>query len=85
MIIDMILNRKGFEEDGVMDYYNPKYFYDMMMAYGEYGGSGWDIARAMDIGSEDDVRKELCKYIDNNHYNPQIKDYINSVEWIKED
>lgn len=85
MIIDMILDRKEFEEDGVMDYYDPKRFYDMMMAYGEDGGSGWDIARAMDFGSENDVRKELCKYIDNNNYNPQIKDYINSVEWIKED
>ena len=31
MIIDIILDRKGFEEDGVTDYYNPKYFYDMMM------------------------------------------------------
>ena len=83
MIIDMILDRKGFEEeDGIMDYYNPREFYHDMM---EYGGSGLDIARAMDYGTEDDVRKELCKYIDNNNYNPQIKDYINSVEWIKED
>lgn len=83
MIIDMILDRKGFEEDGVMDYYNPKRFYDMMMAYGEDGGSGFAIARAMDCGTEDDVRRELCGYIDRNQYNPEIKDYINSVEWIK--
>lgn len=84
MIIDIILDRKGFEEDGVTDYYNPKYFYDMMMAYGEYGGSGYDIARAMDSGTEDDVRRELCRYIDNNNYNPQIKDYINNRDWIME-
>ena len=80
----MILDRKGFEEDGDMNYYNPKHFYDMMMAYGSDGGSGFDIARAMDCGTEDDVRRELCKYIDGNGYNPEIKKYINSVEWIRE-
>ena len=83
MIIDMILDRKGFEEVGFVDYYDSKHFYDMMMAYGEDGGSGWDIARAMDYGTEDDVRRELCEYIDRNQYNPEIKDYINSVEWIE--
>ena len=82
MIVDRILDRKGFEEDGVMDYYNPREFYHDMM---EYGGSGFDIARAMDYGTEDDVRKELCKYIDRNNYNPQIKDYINRVNWIGEE
>ena len=82
MIVDRILDRKGFEEDGVMDYYNPREFYYDMMAYGGYGD---DIARAMDYGTEDDVKRELCKYIDRNNYNPQIKDYINSVDWIGEE
>ena len=81
MIIDRILDRKGFEEDGVMDYYNPREFYHDMMAY---GGSGINIARAMDCGTEDDVRKELCGYIDRNNYNPQIKEFINKVNWICE-
>ena len=81
MIIDMILDRKGFEENGVMDYYNPRKFYHDMM---EYGGSGFAIARAMDCGTEDDVRRELCKYIDRNNYNSQIKEYINKVDWICE-
>ena len=86
MIIDCILDRKGFEEDGVMDYYNPRDFYWSMMSYGSMDmGNGYDIARAMDGGNEDDVRRELCKYIDDNKYSPEIKDYINSVEWIKEE
>lgn len=85
MIIDMILDRKGFEEDGYTDYYRPKHFYDMMMAYGSDGGSGFAIARAMDSGTEDDVRRELCGYIDRNNYNPEIKEYINSVNWINEE
>lgn len=80
MIIDMILDRKGWEEEGVMDYYNPRQFYHHMM---EYGGSGFNIACAMDYGEEEDVKRELCKYIDNNNYNPQIKEYVNSVEWLK--
>ena len=86
MIIDCILDRKGFEEDGVMDYYNPRDFYWSMMSYESMDmGNGYDIARAMDGGNEDDVRRELCKYIDDNKYSPEIKDYINSVEWIKEE
>ena len=80
MIIDCILDRKWYEEIGKPNY-NPQQFYNDCM---EYGGSGWYIARAMDFGTEDEVREMLCEYIDNNQYNPEIKDYINSVDWIME-
>lgn len=80
MIVDRILDRKDFEQDGIMDYYNPRQFYYDMM---EYGGHGTEIARAMDYGTEEDVRKELCKYIDDCKYSPEIKDYINSVKWLE--
>ena len=40
------------------------------------------ITLAMDYGTEADVRKALCRYIDDNDYNEKIKDYINSRDWL---
>ena len=40
------------------------------------------ITIAMDYGTEEDVRKALCRYIDDNEYNEKIKDYINSRAWL---
>lgn len=80
MIIDRILDRKGWEEDGKYDYYDPKEFYNDMMGYADMGGE--EIARAMDFGEEEDVRRELCKYITDHNYNPEICKYINSVNWL---
>lgn len=75
MIIDRILDRKEY------GYYKPDKFYKDML---DYGGYGKDISLAMDYGTEEDVRRELCKYIDGCEYNPEIKDYINSVSWLTE-
>lgn len=80
MIIDRILDRKGWEEDGKYDYYDPKEFYNDMMSYADMGGE--EIARAMDFGEEEDVQRELCKYITDHNYNPEICKYINSVNWL---
>ena len=74
MIVDLILDRK----DGAK--YNAHDFYVDVMGYGEIGE---DITRAMDFGTESDVRRELCEYITANEYNPAICDYINSREWLK--
>lgn len=79
MIIDLILERKGWEEDGCA-VYNPHDFYMDVMRYGDVGE---DITMAMDYGEESDVRRELCNYIVRNEYNPAICDYINSREWLK--
>lgn len=77
MIIDKILDRYDGEPEG--EVYRPEDFYrDMVL----YGGSGEDIARAMDFGTEEDVRRELCKYIVGNDYNPEICEYINSRCWL---
>lgn len=77
MIIDIILDRKCGEK------YSPREFYRSIMEYGEmWPGIAWPIARAMDGGTEKDVKRELCEYIDNNGYNPEIKEYINSVNWL---
>lgn len=48
----------------------------------EYGSVGEDIRQALDYGTEEDVKRALCGYIDGNEYNPEIKDYINSVDWL---
>lgn len=75
MIIDLILDRKdGFTE------YDPKNFFNDCM---DYHGTGDGITRAMDSGREEDVKRELCRYIIRNHYNTEICNYINSVNWIE--
>lgn len=77
MIIDLILDRK----DGYK--YNPKEFYNEVMEYGDIWPELADpITRAMDSGTEQDVKNELCLYITKCGYNPQICNYINSVEWL---
>ena len=111
MIIDLILDRKDFEESdeisvatykfselwtplaelyapedipeqfrGCFTYhYNARGFYHRVMGYGAIGDA---ITAAMDYGTEEDVKRALCDYIDRNDYNPDIKNYINSVAWL---
>jgi hypothetical protein len=41
------------------------------------------VYKALIDGSEDKVKDELCKYIDDEWYGSRlIKDYINSVNWL---
>lgn len=77
MIIDLILDRKdGFG-------YSPREFYNDVMEYGrEFGEMAFKIARAMDMGEEEDVKNELCNYVIEQDYNPEICDYINNVNWL---
>lgn len=76
MIIDLILNRR----DGEL--YSPKQFYNDVMGYESVCGIGYSISRALDYGSEKQVKKALCDYIVNNDYNLNIMKYINSVKWL---
>lgn len=77
MIIDLILDRKSGEA------YEPREFYYDVVGYGEiWPDLAWPIARAIDEGTEQDVKNELCAYIDKAGYNTVIKEYINSVEWL---
>lgn len=84
MIIDLILDRKDddtvFTEYGNKPY-TAKRFYRQLVEYGEIGS---DIQRAFDGGTEQDIKRELCRYIDKQEYNPEIKNYINSVTWLVE-
>ena len=77
MIIDLILDRK----DGSS--YTTKKFYDNVMAYEE--GTDYKISRALNGGTEEDVRKVLCDYIILNNYNPKICNYINKVTWLEDE
>lgn len=81
MIIDLILDRKDNDKAGIHNYdaYN---FYREMLAY---GGHGVAISKAMDYGTEEDVKKALKDYIDAEDYNPTIKDYIDSKTWLEAD
>jgi hypothetical protein len=75
MIIDCILDR----QDSPRTPYNPADFYRNLLAYGDVGE---DISRAMDSGTEDDVKEALRAYIITNDYNPAICAYINSQNWL---
>ncbi|MBQ8248109.1 MAG: nucleotidyltransferase domain-containing protein [Lachnospiraceae bacterium] len=78
MIIDYILDRK----DG--GGYNAHDFYMACMKYSStFKGVGDEITRAMDGGTEEDVRRTLCDYIRKNEYNPLLIDYINHLNWIE--
>lgn len=78
MIIDLILDRK----DG--DAYSPREFYNAVQEYGEvFGDVAWNITRAMDEGSELDVKAVLCRYIIDNGYNEKTCEYIISVNWLE--
>lgn len=74
MIIDLILDRKDGQE------YNPREFYFEVLDYG--GIFAERITRAMDCGTEKDIKNQLCRYIIQCLYNEDICDYINSVNWL---
>lgn len=83
MIIDEILDRKCWEEEGY-DVYNAHDFYMYCMkASTVCGRIGDEITSAMDYGENEDVQNAICNYIINNEYNPQICDYVRSKNWIE--
>jgi len=93
MIIDKILDRQGNDALLAQGYthskwfdgsirplaYSPEAFYREILPYGEIGD---DITRAMDSGTENDVKQALCNYITDQGYNPDIIDYIQSRTWL---
>lgn len=83
MVIDLILDRKAGEFK-----YNAKKAYDYIRTEEEcfdFIENGINISGAMDHGTEEDVKKQLCNYILKNDYNPEICEYINSVNWLDDD
>lgn len=81
MLIDAILDRRDDRNDGIYNY-NPKRFYEYINGFGI---ESYDrVAHAMDEGTEEDVKKALCDYIDT-EYPAHIKDFVNSVDWLTAD
>ena len=83
MIIDLILDRRDNEQSIGGDTYDAHAFYREVMEYESIFDMTRDISEALDYGTENDVRKALCSYIDREQYNPSIKDYINSKNWTE--
>ena len=79
MIIDLILDRKDNEQLNNSDDYNAKEFYNGCMRYGKIAD---EITRAMDSGTEEEVKQALCSYIQEQGYNPEIVEYIKRKKWL---
>lgn len=82
MIIDEILEAKEGQYDARNFYEyvseSEAFFNDEIME----AKSEWPISRAMDGGTNKDVQRELCAYIDQNGYSQEIKSFINKFNWI---
>jgi len=96
MIIDCILDRKFYDDMAPNGFgfgftlseirYKPEKFYSDVARYidGCAGENAVRITRAMDSGTEDDVKRELCAYVRENGYPEHVCEYINSRTWITE-
>lgn len=83
MIIDLILDRRDDVENRYIDTYNAHDFYMECMGYNSiFYGIADEITKAMDGGTEEDVKRELCMYILKNGYNTEICEFINGVNWL---
>lgn len=81
MLIDAILDRKYERENGIFRY-DPRELYNYINGW---AGNIYNfVVDAMDKGTEEDVKKALCDYIDT-EYPAHIKDFVNSVDWLTPD
>ena len=78
MIIDLILDRENGKP------YNQSEFYAEVLKFEEPTSDdidGSELARALETGTNDDVKRELVIYVAVNGYDLEIINYIMSVEW----
>ena len=76
MLIDLILDRK----EGLK--YRPENFKRDVLYYVDVFPCYKPVAKAILGGKETDVKRELCRYIDREGYNPEIKSYVQDVRWL---
>ena len=76
MIIDLILDRKDGKTYDVYAFYHNVRQYENIFKFDP------DISIALDYGSESDIKEALKRYISKQGYNPNINNYIDSVNWI---
>lgn len=79
MIIDLILDRYNGAAYVTSD------FYINVLEYENIFELSHDITIAMDFSTNKEVQQALCKYIDDNNYNANIKAFINAVNWLADD
>ena len=80
MIIDKILDaRDGFYNSQWDDCTGAEYIYDEATEFKFYY-----IADAFDNGTNEDCQKALCRYIDEQGYNPEIKEFIKTFQWVED-
>lgn len=78
MIIDKILDAKnGCYNSQWDECTGAEYIYDEATEFNLLY-----IAEAFDSGTNSDCQKALCRYIDEQGYNPEIKDFVNSFQWV---
>jgi hypothetical protein len=77
MIIDKIC-------DAMDGDYTPRDFYNYVSESESFFFEDYPISRAMDSGTNADVQRELCNYIDVNGYNSEIKKFINKFTWVED-
>lgn len=80
MIIDEILDAKE-------GHYDVRYFYNYVtneesLRSLHFDEDNYPISRALDGGTNADVQRELCAYIDREGYNQDIKLFINQFTWV---
>lgn len=71
MIVDIILDRRDGEP------YSQQAFLDYAID-GEYES----VAKALMTNDESVIKQTLKDYLDNNQFNPEIGEYIDSVNWV---
>ncbi len=82
MVIDIILDRRADVNDGQdnWSYSEIKDLYDSAVELGFV-----ELRDILNYGTEEEVKQELCRYIDDQGYRPSIKKFINSVDWLPKD
>ena len=76
MIIDLILDRKDGKTYDVYEFFRYVRQYEDIFKFDP------DISKALDYGSESDIKEALKRYISKQGYNEKINAYIDSVNWI---
>lgn len=74
MLVDIILDRKAGERYNAREMY--LYCQDSVFPFYR------KVAEVMRNGTEEQIKELLCSYIKEEMYNPNICDYINSVNWL---
>lgn len=80
MIIDAILDRKDAIQAKEPDRWTVE---DLRNVYDQAMFWEFDyLSRAIDGGTEKDVQDALCRYIDEQGYNPRFKRFVKTHTWV---